>query len=470
MATRTMVSGSNLWDEDYRPLPYLFLGSFMVWSSLVCIWVYNTWTKRHFQNGNLQWMLTIVPVMKSLVLGLSFLFWYSCLYLSTCSFWVAFGIFVTRIFLETACFVAFLLISHGYCIMHEQLSTFERRTIAGMVSLLYLTLTGYKAAVPQFSVFMMLIYLLMLYVIFLHLSKNIAFLRDQLRHIEDDGVQVMHTAIYTKYSMFKKFKAAMLMMVVVEILMHAKANGVASEYWVHLLVREWTEIIIFFYIGWIFRSQELTPFFTIVPTHNSTRERKLPPIFSIEMNEKDFNNLNFKEWHIGVPTPQPSDGDAAHWPMLVVVQHPSESRDESFKVVPCSKEAVNRTLKSSKSNYSISSSISSSLPRSHSLSFMPDSNSFESLQSSSQSVLYHVPKGSNGERYCKNEYYNFASRNNVHEKGSLEHMPDVLIDMKGIRNFSFVPSGRSKRKEWKKLHEENLDQQSFVVHSSTMAP
>jgi hypothetical protein len=77
---------------------------------------------------------------------------YSCLHLKTCSFWVAFGVFVSRIFFETACFVTFLLISYGYCIMHEQLSLTERRSVAGLTSLLYLTLTGYKAAVPQFAV------------------------------------------------------------------------------------------------------------------------------------------------------------------------------------------------------------------------------------------------------------------------------------------------------------------------------
>ena len=59
---------------------------------------------------------------------------------------------MSRIFFETACFIAFLLIAHGYCVMHEQLSVSERRGIAGLASLLYLTLTGYKAAVPQFAV------------------------------------------------------------------------------------------------------------------------------------------------------------------------------------------------------------------------------------------------------------------------------------------------------------------------------
>ena len=36
--------------------------------------------------------------------------------------------------------------------MHEQLSLTERRSVAGLTLVLYLTLTGYKAAAPQFSV------------------------------------------------------------------------------------------------------------------------------------------------------------------------------------------------------------------------------------------------------------------------------------------------------------------------------
>lgn len=380
MAALNMVSGSILWANTYSPLPYLFLGSFVVWSLLVCIWVFNTWSKRHCQqNGNLQWMLTVVPVMKALVLGLSFLFWYSCLHLSMCSFWVAFGVFVTRIFLEIACFVAFLLISHGYCIMHEQLSTSERRTIAGLVSLLYLTLTGYKAAVPQFAVFVMLIYLLMLCMIFRHLSRNIAFLREELQHIEDNGVQIMRTAIHTKYTMFKKFQAAMIMMVVAEILMHTRTSALASEYWVQLLVREWTEIGFLFYIGWTFRSRELSPFFTVIPTHNSTGQRTLPPIFSIEMNENDFNNLNFREWHIGVRTSQ-SGCEDVNRPMVVVVQHPGASREEFNKGSNCSKAASEYALKSSLSSFNMSSGKSSALPRSRSLSLVPDSGLFENSQ------------------------------------------------------------------------------------------
>jgi hypothetical protein len=104
------------------------------------------------QTSTLQWVLAAVPTLKTLVHVLSFVFWYSCLNSRTCSFWVAFGVFLTRIFFETAYFVAFLLIAHGYCIMHEQLAIQERRTIAGLASLLYLILTGYKAAVPQFAV------------------------------------------------------------------------------------------------------------------------------------------------------------------------------------------------------------------------------------------------------------------------------------------------------------------------------
>lgn len=39
--------------------------------------------------------------------------------------------------------------------------------------------------------------------IFHHISQNLAVLRDQLAFIEDEDVQAMHDAVYTKYIMFK---------------------------------------------------------------------------------------------------------------------------------------------------------------------------------------------------------------------------------------------------------------------------
>ncbi|MCO5556755.1 hypothetical protein L7F22_010307 [Adiantum nelumboides] len=322
---KSVATSSSEWQESYKPLPFLHFGLLIVWMVLVAIWTLNTWSKRHWQTSNLQWILTSVPLLKALVLGLSFVFWYFCLNLSSCSFWVAFGVFVTRIFFETACFIGFLLISHGYCIMYEQLSISERRSIAGLSSLLYLTLTGYKAAVPQFAVLVVAIYLILLYVIFLHVSKNLNVLREQLQHIQAEGVQIMQTAVHTKYSMFKKFQGAMAAIVVAEIVMHSRGEGVANEYWIRLLVREWVEIAIFFYIGWTFRSREVTPFFTVIPTLHSHDQRMLPPIYSIEMNQTEFNNLDFKEWHIGVSTPLKGDDQK---PMLVIVRNPGLSSHE----------------------------------------------------------------------------------------------------------------------------------------------
>ena len=74
------------------------------------------------------------------------------MHLQTCSLWMSFGAYVTGILFQTASFVSFMLISHGYCIMCERLSIRERRTTAVLGCLLYLSLIGYKAAVPYFTV------------------------------------------------------------------------------------------------------------------------------------------------------------------------------------------------------------------------------------------------------------------------------------------------------------------------------
>lgn len=65
---------------------------------------------------------------------------------------MSFGAYVTGVLFQTASFISFLLISHGYCITSERLSIPERRTTAALGCVFYLILVGHKAAVPYFSV------------------------------------------------------------------------------------------------------------------------------------------------------------------------------------------------------------------------------------------------------------------------------------------------------------------------------
>ncbi|KAL6568175.1 hypothetical protein OROHE_003859 [Orobanche hederae] len=48
--------------------------------------------------------------------------------------------------------VSLFLISHGYCITCRRLSLSERRAMAVQACVLYMTLVGYRAYVPYFSV------------------------------------------------------------------------------------------------------------------------------------------------------------------------------------------------------------------------------------------------------------------------------------------------------------------------------
>ncbi|RRT44943.1 hypothetical protein B296_00037035 [Ensete ventricosum] len=80
---------------------------------------------------------------------------YSCINLQICSLWMSFGVYVTGILFQTASFVSFMLISHGYCIIYERLSVRERRTTAALSCILYLTFVGYRAAVPYFTVILL---------------------------------------------------------------------------------------------------------------------------------------------------------------------------------------------------------------------------------------------------------------------------------------------------------------------------
>ncbi|GLT75756.1 hypothetical protein SLA2020_474550 [Shorea laevis] len=310
-------------DESYRPLPSLYLAFLSIWLVSACSWTVNTYKNRHFQTNNLQWMLASVPLIKALQLTLSFLFWYSCFNLQVCSLWMSFGVYVTGVFFQTACFVSFLLISHGYCIMCEHLSVTERRTTAALGCVFYLTLVGYRASVPYFTVLLLLNYFTSFYVIFYHISQNLSVLREQLSYIEDEDVHAMHDAVYTKYMMFKKFQAAMQVVAMAESVIYINMDDSSETYWLRLLVREWAQFSIFMYIGWTFRSQDLTQRFSVMPTWKSKGETVVPPIYSIEMDAATFKDFSSHPWQIGGGNQLllPSS-DSSKDAILVIVQYP----------------------------------------------------------------------------------------------------------------------------------------------------
>lgn len=312
-------------DESFRPLPSLYLAFLSIWFLSACSWTINTYKNRHFRANNLQWTLASVPLIKALQLTLSFLFWYSCFHLQICSLWMSFGVYVTGILFQTASFVSFLLISHGYCIMCERLSVTERRSTAALGCVFYLTLVGYRASVPYFTVLLLLNYFISFYVIFHHISQNLAVLREQLAFIEDEDVQAMHDAVYTKYIMFKKFQGAMQIVAMAETVIYLNVDDSSENYWLRLLVREWAQFCIFVYIGWTFRSQDLAPRFSVMPTTKSKGDTMVPPIYSIEMDAAAFKDFSCHEWHIGVPTSRSHDKSSKE-SVLVIIQHPNAHR------------------------------------------------------------------------------------------------------------------------------------------------
>ncbi|XVF74537.1 hypothetical protein PTKIN_Ptkin13bG0118000 [Pterospermum kingtungense] len=266
--------------ESYQPLPSLYLAFLSVWFLSACSWTFNTYTNRHFQTNSLQWTLASVPLIKALQLTLSFLFWYSCINLQLCSLWMSFGVYVSGVLFQTASFVSFLLISHGYCITCERLSVLERRTIASLGCVFYLILVGYRASVPYFTVLLLLNYIISFYVIFHHISQNLLVLREQLTFLEED-VQSMHDAVYKKYIMLKKFQVAMQIVALTETVIYLNMDDSSEYYWCRLLVREWAQFCIFLYIGWTFRSQGLAPHFSVMPTLKSKVDSMVPPIYRL---------------------------------------------------------------------------------------------------------------------------------------------------------------------------------------------
>lgn len=326
-----MNSGNGV-DESYRSLPSLYLTFLSIWFVSACSWTAYTYKTRHFQWNNLQWALTSIPLIKALQLMLSFLFWYSCFNFQACSLWMSFGVYVTGVLFQTAAFVSFLLIAHGYCIMCEHLSLNERRSTAALACVFYLTLVGYKASVPYFTVLLLLNYFISFYVIFHHISQNLLVLREQLSIIENEDVRAMHDAVYKKFIMFKKFQGAMQMVAMAETMIYMNIYDSSENYWLRLLIREWTQFCIFVYIGWIFRSQDLAPHFSVMPATKSKGMTLVPPIYSIEMDAATFKEFSSREWHIGLPTSTRHD-ECSKNEVLVIIQHPSAQKPRKLDAI-----------------------------------------------------------------------------------------------------------------------------------------
>ncbi|XP_059458639.1 uncharacterized protein LOC132188240 isoform X2 [Corylus avellana] len=170
------------------------------------------------------------------------------------------------------------------------------------------------------QVLLLLNYFTSFYVIFHHISQNLSVLREQLSYIEDEDVHALHDSVYAKYMMFKKFQAAMQVVAMAESVIYINMDDSSETYWLRLLVREWAQFSIFMYIGWTFRSQDLTQRFSVMPSLKSKGQNVVPPIYSIEMDAATFKDFSSHPWHIGVPT-SPSC-DSSKDAILVIVQYP----------------------------------------------------------------------------------------------------------------------------------------------------
>ncbi|TVU35537.1 hypothetical protein EJB05_17433 [Eragrostis curvula] len=346
--------------NGYQPLQSIYLGFLVIWAASGFSWAFTSWRNRHFSDElgtpellvlilfpsdmritfSGSWALALVPLIKALQMALSFFFWYSCVHLQTCSLWMSFGAYVTRILFQTASFVSFMLISHGYCIMCERLSIQERRITAVLGCLLYLSLIGYKAAVPYFTLAGSNVQpetglssdqllRILLHHIPAHVAKSdsptgAAQLRRRGRHtlapwhIEHEVHNVQVRALPLLFFV-RRFQGTMQVAAVAFIMVYMRADDTPDNYWFRVLVREWVQFCIFMYIGWNFRIPEASLHLPVVPLMKSAWEITMPPIYSVEMDAADFKGLVSDQWHVGVRT---GSGCSAQ-PLLVLVQNPS---------------------------------------------------------------------------------------------------------------------------------------------------
>ncbi|KMZ73066.1 hypothetical protein ZOSMA_154G00080 [Zostera marina] len=325
---------------SYRTFSMIYLAFLSIWLILGFFWVSCSWRSCDSQMKNLHLVLTSVTMIKSMQLASSFLFWYSCVDLKICSLWMSFGAFVSGIMFQTLSFVTFMLISHGYCITCARLSRTERRRTAVLALFFYLALVGYKTALPYCNVILMGSYSTSFFIIFGRVSQNLVKLKELMRSIEEEGVDLMQDILRFNYTMFKKFRSAMQILFLMEIILYIQVlDSSYYHHWVVLFFREWTSFCIFLYVSFTFRRpQQFTSDFWVSQSLSPKLNRTLAPIYTIEMDSWDFKHLTSPTWQVGLPTSSKwchgrrNFGEVS--PPVILVQHPGFGSSSQNQIFP----------------------------------------------------------------------------------------------------------------------------------------
>jgi hypothetical protein len=272
----------------YGPLVVIYGISLTFWLIFSVIWNYLTFVK--YRNSCVAFCRAVsgVPVIKSIVLTFGLAFWGTCNTWKMCSFWIGVSVVNTQLVYETAQMVVFLLIAKGWTITRIAFHPNEWRAMIVVMSAFYmvnsivLVLQNTVLTVQGFWIANTVLYGAMYAYIYANVSVQLASLHRQVMMLKPEMPANIINPLKMKYRMYVAFLAMVLMSAVMEIAAHAIIFR-EGKYWKVLLAYEISNLCILGTIGVIFRPQEFSPFFFMVPARlNDERTRPIPIVEAAE--------------------------------------------------------------------------------------------------------------------------------------------------------------------------------------------
>ena len=255
---------------DYEYIGMIYIILFVFWFGFAIYWNFAVYVQYQENCALICRLVSIVPVIKTVVMIIGIAFWVTCHKWQMCSFWLQVALVNTHLIYETAIMVSLLLCAHGWSITRFELDGHEWRGVVVMMTMFYIvnsvilviqaTTKDYSNVVIANAVVYAVSYL---YIV----SNGVIQVRRVNRHVKmlQPNMAPEFTApLKLKREMFIVFMLMTFLSIVAEVTTQsitASTHGVGP----FIATYEIGNFIAIAVIGYYFRPREYSPFFFMEP-------------------------------------------------------------------------------------------------------------------------------------------------------------------------------------------------------------
>ena len=271
--------------------PALLVTLWLVWMSLLLMWIDNT-SRRHAAAATpLHRLLGVVPALKVLLEGFTIGLWLSCPWQDAQSPWLFMGWLGLYTWHEASFLGLFLLLAKGWCITRPALPLSDVIHAATLLCLVYVTINTYLVLdSPSMWPPLLLVYGCVLASVLRDMRLTMHHLANQLEAMRASGIDTVHSPTQHKLRLFANLWWAVIGYAVAEggiQLVMARSDGEDDEHehcveWVGSVARQVLGVALYAAVAWQLRARPRSPYFTRTP-ELVEMGRSPPPLYTAEL-------------------------------------------------------------------------------------------------------------------------------------------------------------------------------------------